>query len=784
LVLALALVLAPLAYGIVLQPNPNPLRGSNFQGADGNQDDASPYVDWQAYQRARRVLHSEDPNEEDSAFKGGSKENEPGLWEFDVEEDGVRPDKANILDAWTAVDLGGPSVFGYLGFTRAGTSGATSYVAFELNHDSRRWWNGRAMIPCRRTDDLLLSYNAREDYDAEVVLQRWVTTQTNLASGCATEGRLDDLALAPINLQGAVNDGAITNHLPVSDFYEDTVPTARFGEAALNLSEILGAAGNRCFAFASVWMHSRSSVQDDSNMQDRVAPHDINIRSCAASGTKFHDLNGNGQRDRGEPGLSNWIMWADYDNDGVRDGGEPYAYTDARGRYVINDIRPPGGTYWIREMLPTAAARRRAAAADVVCSFPNTTTPGGTGSAPGGQFPCAWGPITSATTSWAQSRNFGNFESVRLTVRKELFPDNDLGRFDLLVNGRVVIPSAGDGASRTLTGLRPGTYTVSEVAAPGTNPANYTSTPDCQIGTGRTRRGAGLSQTIRLNSGEAATCTFRNVLHGRPGIAIVKSGPATATAGDTLHYTLEVTNPGNLPFPAASVVVRDRNCDDPPELVGRADGSGADNTPRTLDPGDIWTYSCSRRTSAPAECAPSVVPNTATVSGTAGGETVTDSSTINTQLKCPPPSPEPTPPPPGPQPPPAPPPPAPQPPPSPIEPPGPVLPDADDAGTAGILFRRATRGCIPPGRVPRVNFEGTRVATVRVYVNGRLDRRLTVQSLQTRLTPRVRSRPGARLRLRVVATFQRGTGSPPVTFRDTVPICAARRAPPRPVFTG
>lgn len=772
-----ALVLAPLAYGIVLPPDTNPLRGSNFQGADGNHDDASPYVDWQTYRRAGRVLHSGDPNAQDSAFTGGSKENEPGRWGLTTEADGVRPGKANIYDAWTAADLGGPNAFGYLGFTRGGTSGATSYVAFELNHDSRLWWNGRATIPCRRSGDLLLSYHAREDYDAELVLQRWLPIQTDLATGCSTEGRLDDLTLRPNNVQGAVNDSEITSRLPVTDFFGDTVPAGRFGEAALNMSQILGSAlGNPCFAFSSVWMHTRSSVQEDSNMQDIVAPRRINIRSCAASGLKFHDLNGNGRRDRREPGLSNWIMWADYDNDGVRDGDEPFAFTDARGRYVINGIRPPRGTYWIREMLPTAAARRRAAAADVFCSFPNATTPGGTGSAPGGQFPCAWGPITSASTSWARRRNFGNFEAARLTVRKELFPRNDLGRFDLLVNGRVVIASAGNGASHTLTGLRPGAYTVSEVAAAGTNAANYTSTPDCKIGAARTRRGVGISQTIQLNSGQAATCTFTNVLHGRPGIAIDKSGPATATAGDTLHYTLEVTNPGDLPFPAASVRVTDPNCDEAPELVGKSDGSGADNTPRTLDPGDIWTFSCSKKTSAPADCQPSVVPNTATISGTAGGETVTDSSTINTQLECPPP-PEPPPPPPGPEPPPPPPP-----PPTPIEPPGPVLPDADGAGTAGVLFRRVTTGCIPPGRVPRVVFAGTRVASVRVYVNGRLDRRLTVRSLQTRLRPRVLGRPGARLRLRVVVTFQRGTGSPPVTLRARVEICAVRRG--RPSFTG
>jgi hypothetical protein len=68
-------------------------------------------------------------------------------------------------------------------------------------------------------------------------------------------------------------------------------------------------------------------------------------------------------------------------------------------------------------------------------------------------------------------------------------------------------------------------------------------------------------------------------------------------------------------------------------------------------------------------------------------------------------------------------------------------------------------------------------------VNDRLERRLNLQSLQARVTPRVIRGPG-RYRLRVRATFQRGTGSPPVNLRTTIRVCAARRAVGRPSFTG
>jgi hypothetical protein len=748
------------------------LPGSNFQGADGDQDDATPLIDWQAMQAAGRVYHNPDPNAPDTAFKGGTKETRPGKWAFTTEADGVRPGKSNIRDAWSGFDPLAEA-FLYLAFVRERALG-TTFLTFELNHDSRLWNNGLANIPCRRTGDLLVSYEAQGN-DVSVLLYRWVTLGSDLGTGCATTGLLKPVEglTANTDAQGAVNAARIAVQLPGA--YTEAVPRRRFGEAALNLTEILGdALDNPCFSYGSIWMHSRSSDSYSSNMQDYVEPRAHAVRSCAASGTKFHDLNANGQRDRGEPGLPRWMIWADYDNDGMYDGTEPFGVTDNEGQYVINDIRPPRGRYMLRETLLTRSARTRAAKANVTCSYPNASTQGGTGSAPGGMFHCAWGPIDTATTTWARGRDFGNYTPATLTVGKELEPTTDPGRFDLFVNRTLAISAAGDGANRTQS-VRPGAYTVSEAAVTGTNPLNYRSTVECKVGTRRRQvRSGGVYANLQLSSGQRAVCTFLNVRIGAPAIAIDKTGPATAVAGETLRYTLYVTNPGYLPFPAASVRVTDPNCDNPPELVGK----GPDATPRTLDPGDTWTYSCSRKTTASADCTPSVVPNTATVTGEAGGVSVSDKASIATSLRCPPtpPTPQPPPQPPAPQPPP----PQALAPPSPLVPPGPKPPDAGDAATAGILFRQATRGCIR-GRVPRLSFQGTRVARVQVFVNGNLRRRFTLQTLQRRVTPRVSLSPG-NYRLSVRVTFQRGTGSPPVTFRRRIRICAAKAA--RPPFTG
>jgi hypothetical protein len=41
-----------------------------------------------------------------------------------------------------------------------------------------------------------------------------------------------------------------------------------------------------------------------------------NWTTATKSGIKFHDLNANGVKDEGEPGLAGWTIYVDYDDDG------------------------------------------------------------------------------------------------------------------------------------------------------------------------------------------------------------------------------------------------------------------------------------------------------------------------------------------------------------------------------------------------------------------------------------------------------------------------------------
>ena len=268
-----------------------------------------------------------------------------------------------------------------------------------------------------------------------------------------------------------------------------------------------------------------------------------------------------------------------------------------------------------------------------------------------------------------------------------------------------------------------------------------------------------------------------------PAIALEKSGPTLAEAGDTLRYTLYVTNPGLVAIPANGVTVTDNRCDDPPALTTKND----DPSPQTLDAGDTWTYACSHETPAPgADCELTAITNTATATGIVDGFTVSDDGSITTTIACPdvppepplPPTPQPGPDPPlppGPEPPPISPLPGPSPPPEPpFVPPGPVTPAAGEAGRAGVTASNVR--CIT--RASQVQLTGQRMRTIRVSVDGRRLGTREIRLLQRRVLPLNRIFSPGRHRVSIRVAFEPGSATAPATLTRTIIVCSrATRAP-------
>ena len=91
----------------------------------------------------------------------------------------------------------------------------------------------------------------------------------------------------------------------------------------------------------------RSQIDNTPKGNDGITLYDDPTSSI--SGFKYNDLNGNGSRDAGEPGLSGWTIYLDSNANGALDGAEPSVLTGADGSYTFSNLVP--GKYLVGEVM-------------------------------------------------------------------------------------------------------------------------------------------------------------------------------------------------------------------------------------------------------------------------------------------------------------------------------------------------------------------------------------------------------------------------------------------------
>jgi hypothetical protein len=211
-----------------------------------------------------------------------------------------------------------------------------------------------------------------------------------------------------------------------------------------------------------------------------------NVATGGASGEKYHDLNGSGVRDAGEPGLEGWTVTASRINGPAID---PFVTTtDSSGHFSFLGL--PEGQYTFCEAAQSPWTPSQPATGCYTRLVP------------------AGGAVSDLS--------FGNMRPASLTVVKVDLGLNGKWKFDL--SGPVQAPrqTVEGSGSVTFSGLRPGTYAVAEANGSPTACTAGQSVPgdfETRYGTSGSAGSAALGTAfpgIQVGSGQSLTVYFFN----------------------------------------------------------------------------------------------------------------------------------------------------------------------------------------------------------------------------------------------------------------------------------
>jgi hypothetical protein len=255
------------------------LPGSDFEiDTDANLrlDDPAPSLDWANVAESRRA--DRPTGAADDSFGQGTKEDSAVPT---VVDGGIPPNKSDLLNFGVYLERTGTGRrFLHTFWHRVQEPSGTTNMDFEFNQSRTPTSNG--VTPVRTAGDLLIQYDLSQGGDNPVLwLSRWVTAGTappacEASNSLPCWGPKSNLTAAG-TATGSINASAIPS--TASDGLGD-VSARTFGEATVDFDALTG--GDRCVAFGSAYLKSRSSDSFTAALKDFVAPEPISVSNCGS----------------------------------------------------------------------------------------------------------------------------------------------------------------------------------------------------------------------------------------------------------------------------------------------------------------------------------------------------------------------------------------------------------------------------------------------------------------------------------------------------------------------
>jgi hypothetical protein len=137
------------------------------------------------------------------------------------------------------------------------------------------------------------------------------------------EGQLNNLLDIDISDDGKLligNDKGFAVRLPLANFTGNNGSTLP----------------KRSYKVIQIMEPNGTDPSDGPTFVSWADPQEIALPHVTITGRKYDDLNTNGRRDTGEPGLADWTIFADLNGNLVHDAAEPSAVTNDLGQYTLD----------------------------------------------------------------------------------------------------------------------------------------------------------------------------------------------------------------------------------------------------------------------------------------------------------------------------------------------------------------------------------------------------------------------------------------------------------------